>query len=153
MMVHRLVEQKDLVGLKEVLDSCGLFPSEFLDEMIADYLSEEEGLEIWLTTEVNGKIVSIVYVGPEKLTNGTYNLYAMGVHEDYQRRGIARSVLEVVEDQLKDRKARLLVIDTSNSDNQLAARALYEKAGYLRESVIQEFWDVGEDKVTYTKRF
>ena len=45
----RAVIQSDIDGLKKVVDSSELFPSEYLDEMISDYFNNLNSEEIWFT--------------------------------------------------------------------------------------------------------
>ena len=71
------VSKNDLEGFKKVLDSCGLFPSEYLKNMISDYFKNPETQEIWFTYDDQNTPVAIGYCLPEKLTNGTHNLLAM----------------------------------------------------------------------------
>ncbi|MFN8308830.1 MAG: N-acetyltransferase [Chitinophagales bacterium] len=148
----RPVERLDLEGLKAVLDSCELFPSEYLDEMIADYFTNPDTDQIWFTAILNNQPVAIGYCIPEKLTDGTYNLLAIGVSKEFQQQGIANKMMQYIEQLLKSKNARLLVVDTSSDAAQLAARNFYKKIGYKQEAVINDFWKDGEDKITFTKK-
>lgn len=148
----RPVTHADIDGLKNVLDSCGLFPSEYLDEMISDYFNNSDTHDIWFTSIDSGRPVAIGYCVPEKLTNGTYNLLAIGVSEDFQRKGIANEMMNYIERQLKSKDGRILIVETSSDDAQIGARNLYQKIGYTKEAVIRDFWNEGEDKIVFWKR-
>ena len=77
----RAVTQSDTSSLKKVVDSCELFPFEYLDEMISDYFNNPDTQDIWFTHLDNNKQVAIRYCVPEKLTYRTYNLLAIGVSQ------------------------------------------------------------------------
>jgi len=79
-MIIRPITNTDMPSLKNVLDNCKLFPSEYLDDMISDYFENPDTEAIWFTAEQDGDIMSIAYCAPMTFTNGTYNLYAIGVH-------------------------------------------------------------------------
>ena len=145
------VTKSDLDGLKSVLDSCGLFPSAYLDEMIADYFNNRETQDRWFTY-LDPAPVAIGYCVPEKLTNGTYNLLAIGVAEGSQRKGIAKEMMHYIEQELKSKNGRILIVETSSDDAQMGARALYQSLGYTQEAVIRDFWDEGEDKIVFRKK-
>lgn len=148
----REVIHSDLDSLKIVLDSCGLFPSEYLDEMISDYFNNLDTNEIWFTYVENNSPISIGYCIPEKLTSGTYNLLAIGVSENHQRKGVAVEMMNFIEQKLKTIGARVLIVETSSDDAQIGARNLYQKLGYNQEAVIRDFWNEGEDKIVYWKK-
>lgn len=148
----RPVIPSDLDGLKDVLDSCGLFPSEYLDEMIADYLNNEESQDFWFTCLDQQSPVAIGYCVPEKLTNGTYNLLAIGVAASAQRKGIAQEMMHYIENYLRNKGARILIVETSSDEAQIGAQNLYQKLAYTREAVIRDFWNDGEDKIVFRKK-
>lgn len=148
----RAVIKDDIDGLKKVVDSSALFPSEYLDEMISDYFNNPERQEIWFTYLDNDKQVAIGYCVPEKLTDGTYNLLAIGVSRDSQRRGIASQMMTHIEKQLKQKDGRLLLVETSSDDTQLGARNFYKKIGYTQAAIIKDFWKDGEDKIVFWKK-
>lgn len=148
----RPVNQADIDGLKTVLDSCGLFPSEYLDEMISEYFINADTQDIWFTYVDDNKPVAIGYCVPEKFTNGTYNLLAIGVSQDTQRKGIASEMINYIEQELKSKDGRILIVETSSDDAQIGARNLYQKIGYNQEAVIRDFWNDGEDKIVFWKK-
>lgn len=148
----RPVEKSDVNGLKNVLDSCGLFPSEYLEGMISDYFNNPETQDIWFTCTHNHVPVAIGYCVPEKLTDGTYNLLALGVSADFQRQGIARDMMQYIEQFLKNSDGRILIVETSTDDAQTGARNFYNNIGYIQVASIKDFWKDGEDKLVFWKR-
>lgn len=142
----------EISKLKNVIDSCGLFPSEYLDNMIADYLNNPNSTDLWYASHVGNDLVGFIYCIPEKFTTGTNNLLAIGVSETHQRKGIAKNMLSYIEQELINLKASILIIETSSDDAQKAARFLYEQTGYTKEAVIREFWNENEDKIIYRKK-
>ncbi len=152
MSVIRMVVKSDMSDLKQVLDSIELFPSEMLDDMMSGYLNNPESEEIWFTALEHDKPISIGFCAPEKLTEGTYNLYALGVRSDIQTKGVGSSMMGFIEDYLRVRGHRILIVDTSGTDQFASTRRFYEKLGYAKEAVIRDFWNEGDDKVIYRKR-
>jgi ribosomal protein S18 acetylase RimI-like enzyme len=142
----------DIDGLKNVADSSGLFPSKYLDEMISNYLNNPETQEIWFTYIDYDKPLAMGYCVPEKLTNGTYNLLAIGVLGEAQRNGVATEMMNYIEHLLRLRGGRILIVETSSDDAQIGAREFYRKIGYIQNAVIKDFWDEGEDKIVFWKK-
>jgi ribosomal protein S18 acetylase RimI-like enzyme len=146
------ITHNDIDGLKKVVDSSGLFPSEYLDEMISDYLNNADTQDIWFSYIDDNTPTAIGYCVPEKLTNGTYNLLAIGVSQDSQRNGVATEMMSYIEQQLKQKDGRILIVETSSDDAQIGARKFYEKIGYTQMAVIKDFWNDGEDKIVFGKK-
>ena len=147
-----MITRSDLPDLKEVLETIDLFPSGMLDDMISDYLNNPQSQDIWFTAIDNTKPISIGYCAPEQLTEGTYNLCAIGVRSDIQSRGTGGKMMAFIEDHLATQGQRLLIVETSGSDDFQATRRFYEKLGYTREATIRDFWKEGDDKVIYWKK-
>ena len=148
----RAVIQEDVDRLKRVVDSSQLFPSEYLEEMIFDYFNNPNTAEIWFTYIDNNTPTAIGYCAPEKLTEGTYNLLAIGVLKEAQGKGIASEMMLYIEQLLKQKEGRILIVETSSDDAQIAARKFYQKIGYTQEAVIRDFWKDGEDKIVFWKK-
>jgi ribosomal protein S18 acetylase RimI-like enzyme len=148
----RAVTPADIDELKKVVDSSELFPSEYLDEMIFDYFNNSETQDIWFTHLDNNRPIAIGYCVPEKLTEGTYNLLAIGVLKESQGKGIASKMMKHIELLLKQKGGRILIIETSSDDAQIVARNFYKKIGYTQEAIIRDFWKAGEDEIVFWKK-
>lgn len=148
----RKVKKEDLPALKEVLDSSELFPSELLDDMMADYLNKEDSQDIWFTTIKDGQPISIGYCAPERMTEGTYNLYAIAVHKDLQGQGVGGAMMHFIETMLRESGQRVLLVETSGLPEYELTRKFYDQCNYKREAVVRDFYQEGEDKVIFWKK-
>ena len=146
----RPVISKDLPALKAVIDANELFPSDMLDAMISDYLTNEDSNDYWVTYD-DGQPVAIAYCAPERMTSGTWNLYLIAVHPDFQQGGRGGSILRHVEQKLAATGARILLIETSGLARFEGTREFYRKCGYEQEATIREFYQAGEDKIIFRK--
>ncbi|TRX58431.1 GNAT family N-acetyltransferase [Fulvivirga sp. M361] len=148
----RKVKKEDIQALKSVVDSSELFPSDLLDEMIHDYLTNSSSKDIWFTTTENGVPISMGYCAPERLTEGTYNLYAIAVHKDHQGKGVGKDMMKYIENLLRENGNRILIVETSGNPEFKLTRAFYNKCNYTKEATIREFYTEGEDKVVFWKK-
>lgn len=146
----RSVTLDDLPALKIVIDANELFPSDLLDEMISDYFHNKDSNDYWFTYD-DDKPVAIAYCAPEKMTEGTWNLYLIAVHPDYQRSGLGASLLHHIEQRLAARGERILLVETSGLESFEGTRKFYRQCGYNEEAKIREFYQAGEDKIIFRK--
>lgn len=148
----RPITSDDLPALEEIIESTGLFPSEMLQDMTAAYFAEPGSAEIWMTQEVDNKPAVIAYCAPERMTEGTYNLYLIAVHKNIQGKGIGSEMMLAVEQLLREKNVRLLLVETSGLPEFERTRTFYDKLGYKRVAVVPEFYQAGEDKIIFWKK-
>lgn len=120
--------------------------------MISDYLSNKDTAEIWFTYIENERPIALGYCAPEKLTNGTYNLYAIAVRREFQGQGIGQKMMVYIEQLLAESGNRILIVETSSIDLYALTRKFYTKLGYRQEATIRDFWNDGEDKIIFWKK-
>lgn len=124
---------------------------ELINQMLSDYFgSATDSLEFWLTDDDNG-LVGVAYVAPERMTEGTWNLYLIAVHPDCQRQGRGAALLAQVEKILTERGERLLLVETSGIESFEYVRSFYRKSGYDEEARIRDFYSAGVDKIVFRK--
>ena len=64
---------------------------------------------------------------------------------------MGHALLTEVENQIRVRAGRLLLVETSSTPAYALARHLYETSGYRREAVVHNFYAAGDDLVMYVK--
>ncbi len=148
--VIKATSTDDIAGLQAVLDGTELFPSEMLAEMLAPYLAGETEA-FWLTCHSNGVAVGFCYTVPEDLAYGTWNMLALAVRPDLQGKGLGAALVRAAEQHLKDKGQRILIVDTSGTDDFSLTRKFYSQHGYEEEARIRDFWADGDDKVIFRK--
>lgn len=140
----------DLPHFHRIIGATGLFPPELLDDMAAPFFAGADESS-WLTLE-QGKPQGLAYCAPERFTDGTWNLLLIAVHPDLQRTGAGAALIRAVEDGVRKRGGRLLLVETSGLGTFAGQRAFYLAQGYREEARIAEFYQAGEDKVVFWKR-
>lgn len=148
----RAVVQSDIAALKNVLNSIELFPAEMLEDMISDYFTNPATQDIWFTAVESNIPISIGYCVPEQLTEGTFNLLAIGVTQTKQGKGIGQKMMAYLENRLKTEGHRILIVETSGTADFELTRKFYKKLKYTKEAVIRDFWKEGDNKVIYWKK-
>ncbi len=146
----RPATRDDTAALKAVIDANDLFPSGMLDDMMAGYFNGDAASGFWLTLDDGGP-VAVAYYAPERMTQGTWNLYLIAVHPDRQGQGRGAALLRHVEPVLAARGERVLLVETSGLPSFERTRTFYHKCGYEQEARIREFYQAGEDKVIFRK--
>ena len=147
----RPTRHNDLADLQEVLDGTELFPSEMLPDMVSSFLSGDKGSDMWLTCEVDGRAIGFCYAVPEEFTDGAWNMLALAVLPSLQGEGHGGALVAQLEETLKDRSQRVLIVDTSGVDAFAQTREFYRKNGYIEEARIRDFWAAGDDKIVFWK--
>ena len=146
----RAVEAEDIGAIKEIIHANNLFPSSMLDDMLKGYFNGSNSDDHWLILD---KVLplAVAYYTSERMTDGTWNLLLIAVHPAHQSKGLGTTLLGFIEHQLIEEMQRLLIVETSGLPQFENARCFYERYGFVKEAVIRDFYQAGEDKITLTK--
>ncbi|MCY6382099.1 GNAT family N-acetyltransferase [Hoeflea prorocentri] len=142
--------EDDIPALLIVLDQTGLFPSDMLPDMLAPSLQGDTGA-FWLTCHLDGAAVGLCYTAPEELTDGAWNMLALAVRPDLQGKKLGAALVAAAEQHLREKNQRILIVDTSSTEDFARTRTFYARNGYEEEARIRDFWSEGDDKVIFRK--
>lgn len=147
----RELKPVDLNHAKRIVDENKMFPSEYLDDMTKGFLLEQTSDE-WFVAENDTKdVVAITYCAPERMTEGTWNLLLIAVAKKYQGQGIGHQLMLFVENYLREKDVRVLLVETSGLPEFELTRKFYPLCGYQHVATIPEYYDKGDDKVVFWK--
>ncbi len=150
----RFATPEDTDALLVLAGATGLFEADQLAELSQMLEQHFQGRitppGLWLT-DVDPQPVGVAYVAPERMTHGTWNLYLIAIHPDYQRQGRGTALLRDVEQMLTERGERVLLVETSGTDDFDYVRQFYRDRGYTEEARIRDFYIDGVDKVIFRK--
>jgi ribosomal protein S18 acetylase RimI-like enzyme len=148
--------QKDRDRIQAILLSTDRFTDEEVRcamELVDEWLVRPEKGD-YIVHVVDGKdaVAGYVCYGPTPLTDGVYDLYWIAVDPLYQGQGFGQVLLRFVEDAVREREGRMLLIETSSKDSYGPTLRFYERAGYDEISRIKDFYRIEDDKVVFCKR-
>jgi ribosomal protein S18 acetylase RimI-like enzyme len=90
--------------------------------------------------------------GPTPLTDGVFDLYWIAVDPRRQGQGIGQLLLRFVENEVRRKRGRMLLIETSSKESYASTMRFYERSGYDEISRIKDFYRIEDDKVVYCKK-
>ena len=153
----RAPQRSQRTQVAEIVASTGLFRPDEIDvalEVFDDYCSAP-GQDYWAVAAFSDdeRLAGFAFYGPTPCTVDTWDLYWIVVRPDNQGLGIGRGLIERLEQQIRSAGARLCVIETSSRDDYSSTRGFYLACGYAEVARVADFYDTGDDRVTYAKQF
>jgi len=139
-------------GFRSTEIACAI---ELLDAALApaEKDEEEEGYEarVAVDDEAPDRVFGYACFGKTPMTEATYDLYWLVVAEAARGRGIGAKLMTGVEDELRQRGAGILRVETSSLEGQGGARRFYEKTGFRLAGAIPDFYRKGDDLLVFAK--
>ncbi|MBM4445801.1 MAG: GNAT family N-acetyltransferase [Chloroflexi bacterium] len=123
------------------------------EEVLDSYLHDpiRSGYHVF-AAEVDSSIVGYICYGPTPLTEGTWDIYWLAVAPDQQSQGIGKALLTFAEDNIKETRGRLTLIETSSKPEYETTRHFYKSQGYELACCIADFYTPGDNKLVFQKR-
>jgi GNAT superfamily N-acetyltransferase len=98
------------------------------------------------------RLLGYACAGPTPATEGTFDLYWLAVDAAAQGKGIGTTLVRAVERELRDRGARMLLVETSSRPDYSNTRAFYTRCGYSEAARIRDFYAPADDRIMLTTR-
>jgi ribosomal protein S18 acetylase RimI-like enzyme len=137
--------------LREILDATAVFRPDEVQVALELFDDAISGDYEFLGGFDQDDLVAYACFGATPGTDRTFDLYWIAVHPNAQRHGGGSRLLAAVEQQLRDRGVRLLVVETSSRPEYDATRRFYLARDYQEVARMRDYYALGDDRVIYTK--
>ncbi len=156
MLIRPMLDAADRDALREVIRATDMFTAEeekVAVELMDTFLEQpcQSDYIVDVLEDDAGRPAGYVCYGPTPMTEGTFDLYWIAVHPAAQHRGYGKALVAQVENTVKQKKGRVIVIETSSQDKYKPTRQFYLRAGYTECARIRDFYRPGDDRVIYCK--
>ena len=146
----------DPAAVRELLDSTGFFypfETDVAVELVEERLAKgvESGY-FFVFAEIGGRVAGYTCFGPIPCTRGSFDLYWIGVHNDFRGQGLGKELLRRAERIIAAQGGRAIYVETASREQYLPTREFYKRTRYEVEAVLKEFYGPGDDKVIFVKR-
>jgi len=156
MVKLRTMTSPDRQQVQTILVRTGFFTAAEIAvamELVDIFLSrpEQKDYFVYVAESDSAQISGYLCFGPAPLTAGTYDLYWIAVHPEFQNQGIGKSMLTFLEQEVARLQGRLIIIETSSQKKYASTQAFYLRSGYQLAAQIKDFYQPGDDRMIYSK--
>jgi ribosomal protein S18 acetylase RimI-like enzyme len=154
----RPMTQNDRAVIADLIVSVENFNKAEVDcalELVDIFLNDPDQQDYYIVVaeDFESKVHGYACYGPVPLTKGTFDLYWIATHADARGRGFGHELMNYVESRVCEQQGRLLAVETSAKESYESTIAFYRRLGYEEASRIKDFYDVGDDRLIFVKRF
>jgi len=159
------VRPEDAAAVRDIVASTGFFHDFEVDvavELVQERLARGLASEYYfLFAEEHGRTIGYACFGPIPCTQGSFDLYWIAVHQNFQKRGLGAGLLTAAESMMRKgltgpdasplSPARRVYIETSSQAKYRPTQVFYERCGYAEEARLKDYYAAGDDKIIYVK--
>jgi ribosomal protein S18 acetylase RimI-like enzyme len=102
--------------------------------------------------EEKNSVAGFLLLGPTPATAGTYDMYWIAAHPEFQGAGIAQELDDFAVRFVKEHGGYLLIAETSSQPSYERTRAFYAKQRYETLARITDYYKRGDDLIIFGKR-
>ena len=144
---------EDSRAVVDLVVAAEMFPADdvgLVEGMLADYFGTNKGEDhaCLIDDEGDGPL-GVAYYQPKAAADRVWDLTMIAVRPEHQGKGRGAAMLSRVEEDLRSRGQRLLLVETSGLPQYDRTRAFYLKCGYEQEARVRDYWEAGDDLVLF----
>ena len=103
----------------------------------------------WLLAERDGELVGYTCFDRIPFSKVSFDLYWIAVLPTLWGTGLGHELMQRTAKFIKGKRGLHIYADTSSRESYAKARAFYEKSGFKKVARFDDYYDVGDAKITY----
>ena len=150
----RTATPKDSAAVIDLVVAADMFSVDdawLVEGMLADYFDGNNDDGHVCVIDDEGAPLGVAYYQPKSAADRVWDLTMIAVQPNRQGQGRGTTMLQHVEEDLRARDQRLLLVETSSLPQYDRTRAFYVKCGYEEEARIRDYWESGDDLIVFRK--
>jgi ribosomal protein S18 acetylase RimI-like enzyme len=150
----RGLRDTDREKIRGVLEGVAAFTPEEISvaiSLVDEALNGSMAYRFLVAIGEHDTVAGYICYGRVPMTSGTWDIYWIAISTRFQRRHIGSILLRAVEQEIRARKGRLIIIETSSKPSYGPTRRFYERTGYHVGARIAKFYSEEDDKLIYCK--
>ncbi|MEK6778715.1 MAG: GNAT family N-acetyltransferase [Candidatus Deferrimicrobiota bacterium] len=152
----RAIGTADREAVRSLIEGTGVFKPYEVDvamELVDIALTgpEQDDYHPFVLVEDDGTVAAYACFGKNPMTKSTFDLYWLATRADRMGKGYGRKIVAFVEEEVKRRGGKILVIETSSKESYGATQEFYLKIGCTLAATLPGYYDEGDDKLIYLK--
>jgi GNAT superfamily N-acetyltransferase len=125
---------------------------EILEEVLRETFSDPGKGYLFVERQEGGSIVAFAVFGRSPMTAWAWDLYWIVVGKPLQGKGFGKRILEDIEGVAVSLTGRVILrVETSGRQDYEGQRHFYLRTGFRETGRIPDFYEAGDDLVTYCK--
>ena len=152
------MEARDRGPVLGLIRATGFFTDaevEVAEELLDVYLGKPDQKDYHVAVIENDErdIAGYMTWGPTPLAEDAYDIYWMAVAPSEQGKGRGKAFIRWIEDEIRRRDGRVILIETSSQPKYHGTRQFYIDLDYREVARVPDFYRAGDDRVIYAKYF
>ncbi len=150
-MIIKSIDWKNHLQMQELLKKISLFTKEECDVVmeLLDATKRDSDYIFYACLNEKDELESFICFGPTPMTKTTYDMYWIGTADQSQKKGLARLLMNKMKDVIASKNGKLIRIETSSKETYEQTREFYKRMNMVPQSTITNFYDIGDDLITY----
>lgn len=148
----RTATTEDAAGIHRVVVAAGMFTEDeagFVPGLLADFLSSRKDASHGIIVLDDGGVIGVAHWHPVEMADGVVDLTMIAVDPTAQGNGHGRTLMRHAEEQARGAGQRLMLVQTSGTDQYAKTRRFYAAIGYDEEARVRDYWTDGDDMVMF----
>ncbi len=147
----RQLNLADKEKMLSLISDSGMFAEEEVSYMAETFEATQDSALWFGAFNQEEQMTGVAYCVEMEMTNATWNVLMLCVHPEYHRQGIGKALMVLMEQTLQQQSQRLLIVETSSTDDFATARQFYSAIGYEQQGTIKHYYDQNDHKETFIK--